>query len=199
MLGVKVRLWGETFDRIAVILVECVEAEVNIEAKEGMKWMSRNELEGGNWVGADKELGPSPGKTKMRAVKEINGNWRSTATIAKVLDRLKIVPEIVAIIEDDCALMMRNAGNIRDDYGLVDINLLVLTVVCMQKWSLQHLDKLKTGGVKVRDSECLLTNAHCILCDESIHKVVVDSEKNIKTLSDIRHCEEDVRDIFNHI
>ncbi|KAI0565357.1 Aminoglycoside phosphotransferase [Gracilaria domingensis] len=122
---------------------------------------------------------------------------KRTATIAKVLDRLKIVPHIIAIQNEDCTFLQRDAGSAEGEEK--DAKLLLDTLRRMQLLSSDHLDELQAGGLEVRDSEWLLSNVHQLLYHKGLERAVKGSEEHEMILRDLRCREKEVKDVCKEI
>ncbi|KAI0563157.1 Aminoglycoside phosphotransferase [Gracilaria domingensis] len=124
---------------------------------------------------------------------------RITVTIAKVLKELGVVPEVISLNKEESVFMQRNGGSIELQLEAIDIKLLSETVSKMQCFSMEHMDELRKGGLKVRDSEWLYSNIHQLLHHEGLEKAVKGSQKYTELLRDIQSREEEVKEICRTI
>ncbi|KAI0558275.1 Protein kinase-like protein [Gracilaria domingensis] len=124
---------------------------------------------------------------------------RITVTIAKVLNELGVVPEVISFNEEESVFMQQNGGSIESDREDIDVKLLSETLSQMQYFSMEHVDELRAGGLKVRDSEWLYCNIHQLLYHEGLEKAVKGSQKYTEILRDIQGREEEVKEICKTI
>ncbi|KAI0560763.1 Protein kinase-like protein [Gracilaria domingensis] len=124
---------------------------------------------------------------------------RKTVKIANVLKELGVVPEVISFNEEESVFMQRNGGSIEFDREDIDVKLLSETVSKMQCFSMEHMDELRAGGLKVRDSEWLYGNIHQLLHHEGLEKAVQGSHKYTEILRDIQGREEEVKEICQAI
>ncbi|KAI0561020.1 Aminoglycoside phosphotransferase [Gracilaria domingensis] len=279
-------LWGETYDFIAVLLVEWAEAQKSVDSDRAMKWMSVSEMKKANWAETEKDLRLVVKSVVLDTMKEITGemniripSWRrmgwfkrmikwvkdvancdidgqelyrtfkkiqdcqrsvvwccwldlskskhwwesnprmldgkepviikatiplfneaqQTAAIGRVLAKLKIVPDVVAVNEEDYIFLQRDSGSLEIEDDEVRPGVLIETITKMQQVSRNHLDELKEVGLRVRDSEWLYSNIHEVLYHEGLEMAVDGNEQYTKILKDLRRREEEVRKVCKEI
>ncbi|CAN8066973.1 unnamed protein product [Agarophyton chilense] len=142
---------------------------------------------------------PKVERIYVKASQPLLQEAQRTATIARVLSELEVVPDIIAVDENDGVLIQRDAWSFEGLESDVDGQLLVNTIVRMQKTSLDHMEELQAGGLQVRDCEWLLANVSRLFGHKGLDKAVQGSKEYEDILLDLRCREEEVMEICKKI
>ncbi|CAN8063296.1 unnamed protein product [Agarophyton chilense] len=143
--------------------------------------------------------GPKVERVFIKASQPLLQEAQRTATIARVLSELAVVPDIIALHERDGVLIQRDARSFELPIDKVDRLVLLNTIVRMQKTSLDRLEELQAGGLQVRDSEWLLVNVSRLFCHEGLDKVVRGGKEYKDILQELRSREEEAMEICKRI